>query len=38
MNDYELWRIWWMAALYGAGAERRMAVVDNAREARGSGA
>ena len=33
-DDAELWRCWWYAALYGAGAERRMGAVDAMREAR----
>lgn len=36
MSDYDLWRVWWMSALYGAGAVRRMEIVDNARRGRGA--
>jgi hypothetical protein len=31
MNDYHLWQMWWLAALYGMGPDRRMAMIDAAR-------
>jgi hypothetical protein len=31
MSDYNLWRIYWMAAMYGAGQKKRMEAVDTAR-------
>lgn len=33
MNDYTLWKIWWLATLYGASPETRMALIDRVREA-----
>lgn len=31
MNDNDLYRMWWYALLYGAGAERRMQLLDEMR-------
>lgn len=31
MEDYILWKSWWLAAMYGASAERRMAIMDDMR-------
>lgn len=31
MTDYQLWKLWWYAALYGASPETRMKRVDEAR-------
>ncbi len=30
-DDYELWKVWWLAALYNMGAARRMEMVDRRR-------
>lgn len=27
-DDYQLWKLWWYAAMYGASAEVRMALLD----------
>jgi hypothetical protein len=31
MTDYQLWKLWWYATLYGAEPETRMAALDRAR-------
>lgn len=31
-RDYILWKMWWIATLYGAGPTARMAALDRARE------
>ena len=31
MNDYQLWKMWWYAALYGASPDSRMEAPDRAR-------
>jgi hypothetical protein len=36
MDDYDLWKRWWYAVLYGAGRERRMQLADRARAERDS--
>lgn len=31
IDDYILWKTWWIAVLYGASAEMRMALMDRIR-------
>jgi hypothetical protein len=32
MDDYDLWKLWWYACLYGASAEKRMQLIDSQRK------
>lgn len=30
-TEYQLWKLWWFAATYGASPEKRMELLDEAR-------
>lgn len=32
MDDYDLWRAWWYATLYGASPQKRMEMIDRLRK------
>lgn len=32
MSDYQLYKLWWYAALYGASPQKRMQIIDNHRK------
>lgn len=32
-DDYDLWKMWWLAVVYGASATKRMEMMDKLRYA-----
>ena len=33
-REYDLWRCWWYAAMWGASPQKRMQILDNKRGAK----